>query len=74
MEYLLTIKDFSSQQVILQDSDNNLIYWPKDKIATQAIIGQLISFKIEENNDSNVKEKDSDLAKQILNEVFNDKS
>jgi hypothetical protein len=74
MEYLLKIKDFSSQQAILQDSDNNLIYWPKDKLPARAIIGQLISFKIESDQKKEEKNEEKILAKQILNEIFNDKS
>ncbi len=70
MEYLLKIKDFSSQQVILQDQDNNLIYWPKDKIPANAVIGQLISFKIEDDQ----KKEDTILPKKILNEIFNDQA
>lgn len=73
MEYLLKIKDFYSQQAILQDSDNNLIYWPKDKLPAQAIIGQLISFKIESDEKKAQKNEEKGLAKKILNEIFNDK-
>lgn len=66
MEYLLTIQDFTSHQAILKDQDNNLIYWPKDKLPENAIIGQVISFSIEAKNDK----KEENLAKDILNEIF----
>ena len=70
MEYLLTIRDFSSHQAILQDQDNNLIYWPKDKLPEGAVIGQLISFKIE----SGIKDQEKTLAKQILGEILGEQS
>jgi hypothetical protein len=66
MEYLLTIRDFSSYQAILQDQDNNLIYWPKDKLPKNAAIGQLISFKVE----FEAKNEEKNLAKQILGEIL----
>jgi hypothetical protein len=70
MEYLLTIRDFSSHQTILQDQDNNLIYWPKDKLPKNAVIGQLISFKIEAEN----SQLEKNLAKQILGEILGEQS
>jgi hypothetical protein len=70
MEYLLTIRDFSSQQAILQDQDNNLIYWPKDKLPNNAVIGQLISFKIE----AETSQLEKNLAKQILGEILGEQS
>lgn len=70
MEYLLTIKDFSSHQVILQDQDNNLIYWPKDKLPSTAVIGQLISFKVE----SGTNNAEKTLSKKILEEILGDQS
>lgn len=70
MEYLLTIRDFSSHQAILQDQDNNLIYWPKDKLPADAIVGQVISFKIEEK----AHNQEKTLAKQILGEILGEQS
>lgn len=70
MEYLLTIRDFSSHQAILQDQDNNLIYWPKDKLPKEAVIGQLISFKIEAES----SQLEKNLAKQILGEILGEQS
>ncbi|MFZ2310091.1 MAG: hypothetical protein WAW11_00940 [Patescibacteria group bacterium] len=70
MEYLLTIRDFSSHQAILQDQDNNLIYWPKDKLPKDAVIGQLISFKIE----AETNQSEKNLAKQILGEILGEQS
>lgn len=66
MEYLLTIQDFTSHQAILKDQDNNLIYWPKDKLPENAVIGQVISFAIEAKSGN----KEGRLAKDILNEIF----
>lgn len=70
MEYLLTIKDFSSHQAILQDQDNNLIYWPKDKLPKNAIIGQLISFEVE----AEMNNEEQTLAKKILGEILGNQS
>lgn len=70
MEYLLTIKDFSSHQVILQDQDNNLIYWPKYKLPENAIIGQIISFKI----GAEINNEEQTLAKKILGEILGNQS
>ncbi len=70
MEYLLTIRDFSSHQAILQDQDNNLIYWPKNKLPDNAVIGQLISFRVEAESGQPEKK----LAKQILGEILGEQS
>lgn len=70
MEYLLTIKDFSSHQAILQDQDNNLIYWPKDKLPKNSIIGQLISFEVE----AEMNNEEQTLAKKILGEILGNQS
>lgn len=70
MEYPLTIKDLSSQQAILQDKDNNLVYLPKDKLPENLTIGQMLNLQI--NFDSTGHE--NILAKEILNEILGNKS
>ncbi|MGE5425661.1 MAG: hypothetical protein ACM3PZ_01125 [Bacillota bacterium] len=46
MEYELTVSGFSDDQVILKDKDNNIIYWPKDKLPQIPEIGQKLHFSI----------------------------
>lgn len=70
MEYSLILKDLSSQQAILQDQDNNLIYLPKDKLPEELTIGQTLNLQInfESAGHENI------LAKEILNEILGDKN
>ncbi len=49
MDYELTVAGFSAEQVILQDQDNNLIYWPKEKLPQIPEIGQKLNFSIGTN-------------------------
>ena len=69
MEYPLIIKELSSQQAILQDKDNNLIYLPKDKLPESLKIGQTLNLQInfESAGHENI------LAKEILNEILGNK-
>jgi len=46
MDYELVVVDFSGDQVVLKDHDNNLIFWPKDKLPQIPEIGQKIHFSI----------------------------
>lgn len=46
MDYELTVAGFSADQVILKDQENNLIYWPKEKLPHIPEIGQKINFSI----------------------------
>ena len=70
MEYSLILKDLSSQQAILQDQDNNLIYLPKDKLPEELTIGQTLNLQI--NFES--ADHENILAKEILNEILGDKN
>ncbi len=70
MEYPLTIKDLSSQQAILQDNDNNLIYLPKDKLPEKLAIGQILNLQINFESDNHRKF----LAKEILNDILGNKN
>lgn len=64
------IKDLSSQQVILQDQDNNLIYLPKNKLPEKLIIGQTLHLQINFESDGHKKF----LAKEILNDILGNKN
>jgi len=70
MEYSLILKDLSSQQAILQDQDNNLIYLPKDKLPKELAIGQILNLQINFESASH----ENILAKEILNEILGDKN
>ncbi|MBN2884353.1 hypothetical protein JXE04_00280 [Patescibacteria group bacterium] len=50
MNYELTVIDFKDDEVILQDKENRLIYWPKDKLLQIPEIGQTLIFSIGDNN------------------------
>jgi len=70
MEYPLIIKDLSSQQAILQDQDNNLIYLPKNKLPEALTVGQTLNLQVnfESINSQNI------IAKEILNEILGKKA
>lgn len=65
MEYILIVKDFNSQQVIFQDTDSNLIYWPREKAPSDLKIGDSLNFSISKKG-----EEKKNIAKEILNEIF----
>lgn len=46
MDYILVVAGFSDDQVILKDNENNIIYWPKEKLPQIPEIGQKINFSI----------------------------
>ncbi len=46
MNYELTVAGFSDDQVILQDQEKNLIYWPKEKLPQIPEIGQKLNFSV----------------------------
>jgi hypothetical protein len=46
MNYELTVAGFSDDQVILQDQEKNIIYWPKEKLPQIPEIGQKLNFSI----------------------------
>jgi hypothetical protein len=46
MNYELTVAGFSDDQIILQDDDKNIIYWPKNKLPKIPEIGQKINFSV----------------------------
>ncbi len=46
MDYELTVAGFSADQVILEDKESNLIYWPKEKLPQVPEIGQKLNFSI----------------------------
>ncbi len=46
MEIELKIKDRQNDKIILEDSDNNLIYWPNNKFPANLEVGSLIKFYI----------------------------
>lgn len=46
MNYELNVTGFSDDQVILQDENKNLIYWPKDKLPQVPELGQKLYFSI----------------------------
>ena len=66
MNYPLTIKEITSQKIVLKDDDDNLIYLPKNKLPENLAIGQTIKLQINLNN----TDQKNDLAKEILNELL----
>lgn len=66
MDYSLTIKEITSQKIVLKDDDDNLIYLPKNKLPENLAIGQTIKLQINLNN----TDQKNDLAKEILNELL----
>lgn len=50
MNYDLEVIDFKGDEIILKDKDNQLIYWPKDKLPQIPTVGQILNFSIGTNN------------------------
>lgn len=50
MDYELTVIDFGGDEVVLQDKEKRLIYWPKDKLPQIPEIGQVLNFSIDTNS------------------------
>jgi hypothetical protein len=62
MRVNITIKKIQDNQAILKDEKGRLIDWPADLLSAGAKEGEKIAFSIGE---------ESDLAKNILNEILN---
>jgi len=56
MNYELTVAGFSDDQIILQDEDKTLIYWPKNKLTHIPEIGQKINFYVGNKKDDILNE------------------
>lgn len=68
MNYCLKIKDLLSQQAILEDEDNNLIYLPLKKLPNNLNIGQSINLQINLENNQKIS------PKEIINELLGAKN
>jgi hypothetical protein len=68
MNYCLKIKDLLSQQAILEDEDNNLIYLPLKKLPNNLNIGQSLNLQI------NLETNNKISPKEIINELLGVKS
>lgn len=69
MNYNLKVINFSEDDIIFEDEEKNIIYWPKNKLDQIPEIGDIIAFKIGENN-SNSNTKNIN-PRELLNELLN---
>lgn len=67
MTFKTLVKAIDSQQLILEDEQSNLIYWPRDKAPETIAIGQILQITINDEADGN-----NQSAKEILNELLKD--
>lgn len=63
MKQILKVIDFSDDQVVFENSDKDIIYWPKNKLPKVPEIGQEITFFID-----SIEKKHQ--AKDIINELL----
>jgi hypothetical protein len=67
MTFKTLVKAIDSQQLILEDEQSNLIYWPKDKAPETITVGQILQITVNGDADGN-----NQSAKEILNELLKD--
>lgn len=65
------IDRFEDERVVLKDSENNMIIWPRDQLPEGCTKGTVLNFYVT-NNQSSTQEQKGD-AKEILNEILNNK-
>ena len=64
MQYRLKVINFNENEVILEDEDKNIIYWPKTKLKEIPEIGETLTFNIGEIN-KNIS------PQELINELLN---
>lgn len=68
MLYHFVVAGFENDQVILKDEAGEIIVWPKGKLPQNIKPGSSLYFSIHPQKD--LAEDNSDLAKNILNEIL----
>lgn len=68
MNYNLKVVNFSESDIIFEDEEKNIIYWPKNKVPQIPEIGEIISFQI--GNDKKEKQSNHN-PQELLNELLN---
>lgn len=64
MDQNLKVIGFSDDQVILENEEKDIIYWPKNKLPLVPEIGQKIKFSINSSANNNQ-------AHNVINELLN---
>ena len=72
MKIQYTIDKFEDERVVLKDKDNNMIIWPKDKLPADCTEGMVLNFEIDNNQNTTIKNNKT--AKEVVNEILNNKN
>lgn len=64
MNYFLRVKELLSQQAILEDDNNNLIYLPLEKLPKNLSLNQTLNLQV------NLESKNGVSPKEIINELL----
>lgn len=68
MNYNLKVINFSEEDIIFEDEEKNLIYWPKNKVPQIPELGEVLSFKI---GDEQINKNQKDInPRELLNELL----
>ncbi|MFA5248330.1 MAG: hypothetical protein WC415_03730 [Patescibacteria group bacterium] len=68
MQISLLVEKLEEGRAFLRDEKGRLIVWPRDFLPTESEIGQNLTMSVGQNSSDN-----SELAKQILNKLLNNK-
>lgn len=69
MNYILKVINFTESDIIFEDEEKNIIYWPKNNIPQVPEIGEIINFKI--GDEQITKNNKSINPQELLNELLN---
>lgn len=68
MNVQLTIDRFENNKAVLKADDGDTVVWPKSKLPNDAREGMILNFNI--LSDLRAEKDKKELAKEILNEIF----
>ncbi|NCB21103.1 MAG: hypothetical protein EOM88_04290 [Clostridia bacterium] len=69
MNYILKVINFTESDIIFEDEEKNIIYWPKNNVPQVPEIGEIINFKI--GDEQITKNNKSINPQELLNELLN---
>ncbi len=69
MNYILKVINFTESDIIFEDEEKNIIYWPKNNVPQVPEIGEIINFKI--GDEQIIKNNKSINPQELLNELLN---
>lgn len=71
MKFILKVESKREQDAILKNNQGQTVVWPLNALPSNINIGEELSFTV--NKETDIKENEL-IAKNIINEILNDKN